>query len=130
MSDNYISNPRIIVVQKLYSHYFNQEEELDFPKHKFKKFIKDVVMGTIERKDVIISLIEKDLSDDINLDRSESLLKIIIMSAIYELLYRPETSKKIIINEYLNVSTLFLKDIQKNYINAILDKISKNIRNE
>ncbi|SVE06219.1 uncharacterized protein METZ01_LOCUS459073, partial [marine metagenome] len=38
-------NPRVIIIQKLYSKYFNNEENLIFPKHRFKKFIKDVVNG-------------------------------------------------------------------------------------
>ena len=47
------NNPRVIVIQKLYGKYFNEEEKLTFPKHRFKKFIKDVVNGTIERDEVI-----------------------------------------------------------------------------
>ena len=47
------NNPRVIVIQKLYGKYFNEDENLTFPKHRFKKFIKDVVNGTIERDDVI-----------------------------------------------------------------------------
>ena len=47
------NNPRVIIIQKLYSKYYNNEVELNFPKHRFKKFIKDVVNGTIERDDVI-----------------------------------------------------------------------------
>ena len=43
------NNPRVIVIQKLYGMFFNKDENLSFPKHRFKKFIKDVVKGTIER---------------------------------------------------------------------------------
>ena len=49
-------------------------------------------------------------------------------AAIFELLYRPQTSINIIINEYLNTSDFFLEQNQKKYLNAILDKISKKIR--
>ena len=45
-------NPRVIIIQKLYGKYFNNEEVLIFPKHRFKKFIKDVVNGTVERDEV------------------------------------------------------------------------------
>ena len=40
-------NPRVIVVQKLYTHHLNKDAELTFPKHTYKKLIKDVVKGTI-----------------------------------------------------------------------------------
>ena len=46
-------NPRTIVVQKLYAHHLNKDSEITFPKHRYKKFIKDVVNGTIERKELI-----------------------------------------------------------------------------
>ena len=47
------NNPRVIIIQKLYAKLFNKKEELFFSKHRFKKFIKDVVLGTIERNEVI-----------------------------------------------------------------------------
>ena len=46
-------SPRVIIIQKLYGNFFNDGTDLTFPKHRFKKFIKDVVLGTIERDDVI-----------------------------------------------------------------------------
>ena len=51
-------NPRVIVVQKLYSNYLNKDSDIIFPKHRYKKFIKDVVKGTIERREVIQDLID------------------------------------------------------------------------
>ena len=48
-----IINSRVIIIQKLYGKLFNNDEIISFPKHRFKKFIKDVVHGTIERDEVI-----------------------------------------------------------------------------
>ena len=61
-----LQNPRVIVVQKLYGHHLNEESKITFPKHRYKKFIKDVVNGTIERKELIQNLIDKELKDNIN----------------------------------------------------------------
>ena len=52
----------------------------------------------------------------------------IVKSAIFEFLYKPKVSTKIIIKEYLDASYLFLEDGQTKYLNAILDKIAKKIR--
>ena len=71
-------NPRVIVIQKLYAHYLNKEAELNFPKHRYKKFIKDVVYGTIERKDLIKDLIDTELKDDINDYKTEFMIKLMI----------------------------------------------------
>ena len=110
------NNPRVIVIQKLYGKYFNDEINLIFPKHRFKKFIKDVVNGTIERNDVINDEISTHLKLDLNINRIDKVFQVIIKSAIFELLYKPKISSKIIINEYLKASNFFLEDGQTKYL--------------
>ena len=122
------NNPRVIVIQKLYGMFFNKDENLSFPKHRFKKFIKDVVKGTIERDEVIKDEISNHLNADLNLKKLDKVFQIIVKSAIFELLYKPKISSKIIINEYLRASNFFIDDKQTKYLNALLDKISKKIR--
>ena len=126
MQDNIIrENPRIIVVQKLYTHHLNKDSEITFPKHRYKKFIKDVVNGTIERKELIQNLMDKELKNDINENRTELIIKLMIMAAIYEFMYMHKTPIKVIITEYLKVSDYFVESSQKDFLNAILDKVSK-----
>ena len=122
---NTFNNPRIIVLQKLYSHHLNRDVELSFPKHQYKKFIKDVVLGTIERKDLIQDLMKKELKNDINENKMEIILKLMIMAAIYEFMYMHKIPIKVVINEYLKVSDFFIENSQKSFLNAILDKIAK-----
>ena len=55
------NNPRVIIIQKLYSKIYNNDEKLIFPKHRFKKFIKDVVYGALERDEIINDEIKKFL---------------------------------------------------------------------
>ena len=121
-------NPRVIVIQKLYGKYFNEDENLSFPKHRFKKFIKDVVNGTIERDDLITEELGIHLKGDLVLSHLDKLFQVIIKCAVFELLYRPKTSSKVIINEYLIASNSFLDDSQTKYLNALLDKISNKLR--
>ena len=121
-------NPRVIIIQKLYGKLFNNEENITFPKHRFKKFIKDIVNGTIEREELINIEINNHLEQDLKIQNMDKVFQIIIRSAIFELLYKPNTSIKIIINEYLKASNFFIDDSQTKYLNALLDKISKKIR--
>ena len=123
------NNPRVIIIQKLYGKFFNENEKIDFPKHRFKKFIKDVVNGTIERNDVINDEISNHLNADLDLKKLDKVFQVIVKSAIFEFLYKPKISSKIIINEYLRASNFFIEDAQTKYLNALLDKISKKIRN-
>lgn len=122
------NNPRVIIIQKLYGQFFNKEEKLDFPKHRFKKFIKDVVSGTLERDEVINEEINTHLSTDLKMIKIDKVFQVIIKCAIFEFLYKTKTSTKIIIKEYLNASNYFIDISQTKYLNALLDKISKKVR--
>ena len=120
-----LQNPRVIVIQKLYSHHLNKESEIFFSKHRYKKFIKDVVLGTIERKDLIEDLMAKELKEDINNNKTELMVKLLIMAATYEFMFMHKTPIKVVITEYLKVSDFFVDNAKKSFLNAILDKISK-----
>ena len=123
-------SPRIKVIQKIYNSLMNPEAEIEYPKSQYKKFIKDVVKGTLERSELIEETVSSYLSEDINLTKTDKILKIILFAAIFELMFRLNTPKKVIINEYLLASEYFLEKIQVGYLNAILDKISKELRKD
>ena len=108
----------------------NPDTEIDYPKSQYKKFIKDVVKGTLERSDLIQKTVNSYLSNDINLAKTDKILKIILFAAIFELMFKHNTPKKVIINEYLLASEYFLEKIQIGYLNAILDKISTELRKD
>ena len=121
-------NPRVIVIQKLYGKFFNDDEQMTFPKHRFKKFIKDTVSGTIERNDIILEELDKNLGDNFTLGKLDKVFQIILKSATYEFLYKPNVSINIIIKEYLNASNFFLENSQTKYLNALLDSVAKKLR--
>ena len=123
-------SPRIKVIQKLYNALMNPDALIDYPKSQYKKFIKDVVTGTLERSDLIESQIKSYLINDIDLSKTDKLLKIILFAAIFELMFKHNIPKKVIINEYLTASEHFLEKIQIGYLNAILDKIAKELRKD
>ena len=108
----------------------NPDSLIDFPKNQYKKFIKDVVNGTLERKELIEEKVNSYLQNDIDLAKTDKLLKIILYASIFELMFRPNTPKKVIISEYLLASEHFLEKIQIGYLNAILDKIAKVLRKD
>ena len=122
------NNPRVIIIQKLYGKFFNKDEQMIFPKHRFKKFIKDIVSGTIERDEFLIEELDKNLGNDFNFINLDKLFQVILKSATYELLYKPNVSINIIIKEYLNASNFFIDTSQTKYLNALLDTLAKKIR--
>ena len=122
------NNPRVIIIQKLYGKFFNEDDLLDFPKHRFKKFIKDIVLGTIERNELILEEIDTKLGDKFVFENLDKVFQTILKAATYEFLYKPNISINIIINEYLKSSNFFLENSQTKYLNALLDNIGKKLR--
>ena len=123
-------SPRIKIIQKIYNSLLNPGTKIEFPKNQYKKFIKDVVNGTLERSELIEEKIIQYLDNDIDLKKTDKLLKIILFAAVFELLFKHNNPKKVIISEYLLASEYFLEKVQIGYLNAILDKISNGIRKE
>ena len=124
------NNPRVIIIQKLYGKFFNDEDDLDFPKHRFKKFIKDIVTGTIERNDLILDELNTKLGDDFVFENLDKVFQTILKAATYEFMYKPQLSLNIIIKEYLNSSNFFLENSQTKYLNALLDNVGKKLRSK
>ena len=124
------TSPRIKIIQKIYNYLLNPDSKIEYPKNQYKKFIKDVVSGTLERSELIEETINNHLHNDINLKKTDKLLKIILFAAIFELMFKHNNPKKVVISEYLLASEFFLEKVQIGYLNAILDKISKVIRKD
>ena len=122
------NNPRVIIIQKLYGKFFNNDEKLNFPKHRFRKFIKDIVTGTIERNEIILEELNKNFGERLKINNLDKVFLVILKSATYEFLYKPNVSINIIIKEYLNASNFFLESSQTKYLNALLDGIAKKLR--
>jgi len=128
--NNFNQNPRIIVIQKLYSFFLNKESEIIYPKHRYKKFIKDTVSGTIEREEFLLEKLKIILKNEFNPSRTDLILKLMILSAAFELMFSHKTPVKVVVSEYVKISDFFLESAHRGYLNAILDKISKNVRKD
>ena len=124
------TTPRIKIIQKIYNSLLNPNVEIEYQKSQYKKFIKDIVSGTLERSELIEDTISKHLGEDIDLKKTDKLLKIILFAAVFELMFKHNNPKKVIISEYVFASEFFLEKVQIGYLNAILDKISKVIRKD
>ena len=124
------NSPRIKIIQKIYNSLMNPEASIEYPKNQYKKYIKDVVSGTLERSDLIEQTIYTNLNNDIDLKKTDKMLKIILFAAVFELLFKHNNPKKVVISEYLLASEYFLEKVQIGYLNAILDKISKVLRKD
>ena len=66
-----------------------------------KNLLKMSLIGTLERSELIEETVNKHLADDIDLKKTDKLLKIILFAAIYELLFKHNNPKKLsLVNIY------------------------------
>ena len=86
------------------------------------QFANSIVRGAWEHKDEIDRIIEI-YAKEWKLDRFASVDKNILRLAVYELLYCPEISPNIVINEAIHLAKIYSYSDAGSFINGILDKI-------
>ena len=84
-------------------------------------YAKKILNGFLENSQQIDLLIRTSLTASRSLDKLDKLIQAILNLAIYEIKFGPKVSKKIIINEYLNISHIFFTGAESKLINGILD---------
>ena len=84
-------------------------------------YAKKILNGFLENSQQIDLLIRTSLTASRSLDKLDKLIQAILNLAIYEIKFGPKVSKKIIINEYLNISHIFFTGTESKLINGILD---------
>ena len=85
-----------------------------------------IVRGVEERKDDLGHVIATHMKN--GGERSEILLKSLLMCAAFELLAHADIDSPIILNDYLNVAHAFFEKGEVSLINGILDSVSKALR--
>ena len=84
-------------------------------------YAKKILNGFLENSPQIDLLIRTSLTASRSLDKLDKLIHAILNLAIYEIKFGPKVPKKIIINEYLNISHIFFTGAESKLINGILD---------
>ena len=108
-----LTNEYLIEISRL-----NKTEKAD--KNHLIKILKGV---TKNQKDI-----DLNINDNLigwSLSRIDSVSRAILRSALYELRECNDIPVKVIINEYIEISKSFFEDDEPNFINGILDKVSK-----
>ena len=103
----------------LFWQHFNPSDEL-------KEFSRKIVQGVCKHREEIDALIEKH-SEHWRLERMTIVDKNILRSAIFELMFCPDTPVKVILNESIELGKKFSSEKSAPFINGILDKVSHQI---
>ena len=108
---------------------------LDFEKQIKKKninksFFLKIFNNYCDKKISIDELISKNLNGKWSLGRLPIVVSAVLSVAVSEIILFPKTSIKIIVSEYLEIAESFHNIDEIKFINAILDKVYKEIHNE
>ncbi|MCY1242986.1 Transcription antitermination protein NusB [compost metagenome] len=75
-------------------------------------------------------LIGSALQDDWALSRLDSTVRAILRAGTFEMLERKDVPVPVIVTEYVEIAKAFFEDDEPKLVNAVLDRIAKQVRSE
>jgi len=137
---NIKSFQRLLVVQALYELSINENrsqtpineifanivEHADYKKKMNNtnlKFAEKIYVGVMENIDEINKILKVSINKKVKINTMDKLLISIFRSAIYEILFSNNASKKIVISEYLLIANRFFGNNETALINGVLDNL-------
>ena len=112
------------ILERLTDEYLIEISRLNKTEKADRSHLIKILKGVIKnQKDIDLNI--KDNLIGWSLSRIDSVSRAILRSALYELRECNDIPVKVIINEYIEISKSFFEGDEPNFINGILDKISK-----
>ena len=128
---NIKSFQRLLVVQALYELSINEifANIVEHTSYKKKmnntnlKFAEKIYAGVMENIDEINKILKVSMNKKVKINTMDKLLISIFRSAIYEILFSDNVTKKIVISEYLLIANRFFGNNETALINGVLDNL-------
>lgn len=95
-----------------------------------KNYFKNIIENYFLRKTKVIELISSNLSENWTIERLPKVLQAIIKVSIVEMMISPNLSLAIVASEYIILTETFFTKKESSFINALIEKIYKIIKNE
>jgi N utilization substance protein B len=87
------------------------------------KFAEKIYAGVMENIDEINKILKVSINKKVKINTMDKLLISIFRSAIYEILFSDNVTKKIVISEYLLIANRFFGNNETALINGVLDNL-------
>jgi N utilization substance protein B len=117
------------VLQEFMTYHFPRQSHQAFSAPDPELF-KTLVFGVLDLKEDIDALIKTHLPAEWSFGRLESLLRLILRVACFELLRQPNVNAKIILNEYVNLTAAYYGQKEITFVNGLLNGIARAQRSE
>jgi len=136
MNKNEKSLARLAAIQASYSNNIDEQQNiLDILELTIKEireehgkvkrsFAKKLLDTSIENRDELENIINKN-SDKLEKSQKNILVNSILEIALSELMLDEKLDRKIILSEYVNLTSEFFNNRETGYVNAVLDKFVK-----
>jgi len=121
-------SPAILALDIITMYHESEDEEDD--KDIDETFLSQIIKGVCENKADLDKSIAKFLSEGWRFERLGPVIQSILRAAVLELMQYSDTPKKVIINEYVNITHGFYDDKEVGFVNGILDKIAQEVRGD
>ncbi len=119
-----------LVVEEFLRHRLNDEiDGLDISQAD-QDLLTALIKGTTAERDRLDDMLAAVLSDEWPVDRLQTLLKVLMRTAVYELSERLDTPVKVVITEYMDLAHSFFSEKEPALVNGVLDRVARSLRPE
>jgi N utilization substance protein B len=116
------------ILAEFETYWIGREIEGDQYKPAEIEFFRDILNGVLSNQAPIDQLIDATLAGGWPLARVEAVMRAVLRAATYELRKRKDIPARVVITEYVDVAAAFLGREETGMINAVLDKIARELR--
>ena len=89
---------------------------------------KDVVQGAVAHKAELEQTLTGALAQDWTWERTDRLVRAILLAGAYELIHRKDVPPKVAISEYVEIANAFYDQGEQNFVNSVLDRVARQSR--
>lgn len=94
------------------------------------EFLKELIIGVSEHQEVIDQKITPHLQQSWSMERIGAVMRALLRVGVFELMQYDKLPFKAIINEYVNIAHRFCTEKEVSFVNGILDKIAREVRED
>ena len=116
------------VIREFVEHRLGREVDGDQYGGADEALFKELVEGAAARLDELDNMIAAVLPDTWPLERLESILRQILRCGVFELAEWPHVPSPVVISEYVGVTDAFYAGKEPGMVNAVLDRLSRDLR--
>lgn len=118
------------VVAEYEAHRLGQEVDGETYLKADAAWFRSIVSGVVREQTRLDPLIGQALQDDWALSRLDSTVRAILRAGTFEIVDRKDVPVAVIVTEYVEIARAFFEDDEPKLVNAVLDRIAKQVRVE